>query len=316
MRKRGLMLSSSNLCFFYINCILSSSNENDSFLTYLLKNQPNVFYQEYDCGRNVFHGATQFTIDFLIERTFNIPGVQMRIFEEILRNPNLSLEDDFFIYSRPNRACEMIELAETSGRPEIIRKCYFLPISLFYYDLDGETFFTKAILNRNLRRIKFLISRPDAIEFILTENLKTNLSDLEQDCIDLAIHVHDKNLDPNFTVMLNLFPVISSSFINGKIDKLEQLLDEFVDNIVEIDDNEILLTGLENALNSAKDLLNHDEYNEGKDVESENHSNYAFIDCLNQKLVEIYEFRLRKLGTDDSGTESSNQSDSDSDSTS
>lgn len=304
MRKQGLMISGSNFCLFYINSVLRSGKKCHDILNYLLKNYPNVFYQDYDCGHNVFHGASQFNINFLIERTGNIPRVHMMIFKEALRNPNLILEDDFYKNLRPNRACEMIELAETSKRSEMIEKCYILPGSLFYFDLDGETFFTKAILNRNLNRIKFLISRPDAIEFILTENLK-----LEQNCIDLAIKIYDNNLDPYYSVILNLFPVISYTLKHGNTGKLEELLDEFVDNIVEADYNEILFNGLETELISAKNYIEQVD----EEVEGQLNQKYALIELLNQKFVEIFDFRSRKKELDQYSDEISTENTSDED---
>lgn len=144
MRKQGLMLSGSNLCFSYMNSILRSEHDCRGILTFLLKNQPNVFFQPFDCGQNVFYNATQFNINFLMERTAHIPGAQMMIFKEVLRNPELTIDNNFFLYPRPDRAWEMIELAEASGRQDMITKCYIQPGSLMYYDLDGETFFIKT----------------------------------------------------------------------------------------------------------------------------------------------------------------------------
>ena len=245
MRKQGLMLSDSNLCYIYVNAILRSSKDVYRVIDYLLKNQPHVFSQIYECGKNVFFSATQTNINYILSSTSS-QGLRSMIFKEVLRNPFLRLEDDFYREARPNRACEMIELTESSGRTDIIGKCYLLPKSLAYYNLNGDTFFTEAVKNKNLNRISWLIIRADAAEFILMTNADGH------NCIDLAIDLFDKDQDPEYSVMLSLFPVISSLYRLGDIYKLEDLVEEFISHITEADNNGILLKGLREEFQKAK----------------------------------------------------------------
>lgn len=248
MRKQGLMLSGSNTTYFYVNSLLRNENDVTSLLELLIRTQPQVFSQEYQCGKTVFQNATQTNIDYILSRFKYSAGVRFMIFREALRDPSVKLGNDFYYNIRPNRACEMIELAEVSGRPDLISRCRFLTGSLEYHNLAGETFFTEAVKAKNLTRINWLVLRLDAVELILLENSNG------QNCVDLAIELFDKGIDPDYSVMRSLFKVITSSYRTGSVDGFDKLFEEFLQHITEADDNIILIKALKQELNSAKEF--------------------------------------------------------------
>lgn len=246
MRKQGLMLSGSNTSYLFVNSLLRNEGDLTKLLNILIRTQPQVFSQEYQCGRTIFQHATQANVDYILSRFKYAYGVRLMIFREALRNPLLRLNNEFYRTIRANRAWKMLELAEFSGRIDLISKCRFSTGSLVYYNLAGETLFTEAVKAKNLSRIDWLILRHDAIEFMLFENANG------QNCIDLAIELFDKGTDPDYSVMRRLFQVISASYRSNAVEKVEDVLKEFIQHITEADENSILINPLKQELESAK----------------------------------------------------------------
>lgn len=246
MRRCGLILSPSTVTFQGVNKLLRAPGNVKMYLDELLKYQPHVFGQQYPSKWNVFQDANPIHIQTVLNALKSDHSVFMNVYKEHLRNPAIDFPDELYINSRPNRAIEMIELAEASGNEEEIRKCYLLPTSLLYYDLDGDTLFTKAVKTMNINRINWLFKRADAVPFMYAANYD------EFNVFDLAMELFDEELDPDYSVFRCLLQVISVAYRTNKVDSFERIITIIMDHCREADMREVLLEALEEEFEAAK----------------------------------------------------------------
>ena len=282
LRKQGLVLSDSNTVFSGVNGCLKTSFLAKNLIEHLFKNQPQVFTQKYACSHNVFHGATQINLDYIIDTHPRAHGVIVNIFKEAIRNRGLKLKAAFYERTRTNRIWEMINLAEEGGRADLAFYCYTIPRTLDGYNENGETFFTEAVKNMDTARMNNLVQRRDAANFMLSKNTE------DVNAIDAAVDLHDQGLDPEYFILRELFQVIPNSFRNCSLmTDIEGVLINFVDHCREADDNEIIVLALEEILKASI------EYAQLNPIDGFSNE---FIKLVDKHLDSIYSRNLISVG--------------------
>lgn len=175
----------------------------------------------------------------------------------------------------------MIELADQSGRPELISNCYLLPITLNgFINESGETFLTEAVKSMNLHRIRWLLKRKDATEFLLTRNIDN------ENAIDLAVKLFDENIDKDYSVFRQLFSIILNSYKSDSLNYINLVLREFVDNCREADENEIIISALKNELTEAI------EFAEENDIDG---NGQKFVQLLESCISKVFQLRSNNI---------------------
>lgn len=273
MRRQGLVLSASRCTFECVNKLLRSSGNMNLYLKQLFKYQPHVFGQKYPEDKNVFEEAHPIQINIVLNSLKIDRNILINFYKEHLRNPLIDFPDELYCAERPNRAIEMIELAEASGNADEIMKCYTLPASLLYFDLDGDTVFTKAVKTMNFTRMKWLFKRTDAVSLLFTANHD------EFNVFDLAMELFDEGLDPEYTVFCFLLQVITVAYRYDTVKTLEDITEVILDHCREADSNEILLEALEAELESAK------AYATANNVGDIQEDFIEFIESIGEKLT-------------------------------
>lgn len=272
MRRQGLVLSASQCTFHNVNKILCQTENFDKILDQLIKYQPHVFGQKYRDNMNIFKDANPACIAKVLYDLKHDHNIKINAYREHLRKPFVNYPDQLYFYARPNRALEMIELAEASGKEDEIQKCYMLPFDLIWHNLEVDTILTKAVKNMDLKRMELLLMRSDAVTIFTTPNNEG------YDAFDLAIELFDKDLDPEYSIFCFLMKIISIAYKNNTVNNFETIVENIFDHCCEADKREILLEALEEELSSAMDYAIH---NEVGDIQED------FIRCVDDQISKL-----------------------------
>lgn len=249
MRQQGLTLSNSSIVFRKVKGILISRHPSEKFINFLFKNFPHVFTQSYlpEFG-SLFEGISQHNASLILNGFSPLRSAHFAIFQEAVHIPEFKLGDTFdYSPLKLEQTLKMIHCAEGAHREDIVAEIIAKtrsPVS------QNSSLLIDAITEMKLERIKLILRRSDAINIIIH---KLESGEYEgASAVDSAVRMHDQGLDNSYEVMKVLLKILPRirSISNLRIAK--SLLNEFVDNCVEADDNEeimeTLVLGLESIL--------------------------------------------------------------------
>jgi hypothetical protein len=260
-KEGGVRLLKSNFTFTQLNHVIQHSGTlTKDLISHIFNCQPQLFCSNFENGRNIFENTSQLSVSIVLTHFKQAYNTHINIFKEYLRNPSLFLHDDFFRLARAKQARKMIEIVDSIPdiAEAIMEKVYLLPDSLICYDLEGETIFTKAIRDKNTKRIEWLMKRGDAFELIQATN------NSGEDVIDLASSPEYSKLDPNHEVLCDLVIVLSSAYSNGhSFEEISGLINRIIKAAKEVPVNVVLITSLLEELDTCQELAERDNSLDG-----------------------------------------------------
>jgi hypothetical protein len=169
--RSGFNPINSKLAFSTMRTLVSDPNTDTNTFKLLHSLNPLLFCNSFTDSGNIYLGAHQNTIDFIIDTFPKRLTMLKLIFIAYCARQSINLPDKVFTKSKLKvTGCYCIIANRMNPRPDVLVKLYSLSPKFNVLISNGETVLTQALKDDNSFVIDLLLARSDAIDILSYKN--------------------------------------------------------------------------------------------------------------------------------------------------